>query len=66
MLMNGSCFKEPDIDPPACGLHKVPLIPFDDLIDSAAPYLGFVLRLKCPVTRSTVQGMYYLCEERER
>ena len=43
-----NCFKKKDSDPSSCGLHGVLLIPCKELLDPAAPYLGYITCLECP------------------
>lgn len=52
--MEQPCFKEEGSDPPACGVHHVPLIDGETGIDALAPYRGQLTYLKCPVSQLIV------------
>ena len=52
--MAEQCFKKKDSDPPSCVLHGVLLIPCKELLDPAAPYLGYINCLECPQSGTVV------------
>jgi hypothetical protein len=52
--MEDHCSKSPNSDPPTCHMHDVALTYCEELVDVDAPYLGYVTRLKCPISQSIV------------
>ena len=50
------CFKKPESDPPACGLHQAHLFVSEALVERDAPYLGKTPCYICPATGSVVVG----------
>jgi hypothetical protein len=52
--MDRMCSKKTGSNPPLCGIHEVPLVLCDDLINADAPYLGRVTCLRCPVSKKLI------------
>ena len=49
-----SCYRKPDSDPPACGVHDVQLEECSELMNPDAPFLGYLVCLKCPFSGTVV------------
>jgi hypothetical protein len=63
--MTEQCFKRKDSDPPVCGVHNVPLAPWDELSDISEPSGGLISYFRCPTSDAlvlSVQGFRRLVE----